>query len=105
MHCTGVVRHAGGKRPPDGIADHLADVLIEIDWIGLMSRAEAKDLAFVALESATAAKDFAALEPTDENQLVGLRNIKELAVHLCPRQCEVRRLEPINDGMSRIDDP
>src|SRR5204863_10023962 len=57
--------------PANGIAQNQPDVLIIIDWIGFVAGTEVKDFAVAAFPGAPRTENLAALEPGDENNLVG----------------------------------
>src|SRR5689334_8774042 len=69
-------------RPAPRVADPRPPVLVAVRREGLVARAEIEDLPRAALPRAAAAEDFAAAEPTDEDQLVRLGDVEVLTVHL-----------------------
>ena len=70
-----------GASPTDGVLDDSLHVFILVGGIGFVSGLEIEDLAVAAGERTTAAEDLAAVEPADENDLVGIRIVERLPVH------------------------
>src|SRR5690625_4225901 len=54
-----------------------------------MSRCKVKDFALPTMITATAAKYFSTLIPTDKNQGIRFRNIKPLPIHFCLRNLKI----------------
>ena len=54
-----------------------------------MTRTEVKNLSQTALITTTTAEHFSALEPTEENQRIGCRDIKPLAIHFFTQNLKV----------------
>ena len=78
------------RRPAHGIGDHLTHDDVVVRRIRLVPGSEIEDLAIAAAPGAAAAEDLAALEPGNENLLLGRGNDKGLAVHFLGRQFEMR---------------
>src|SRR5882757_1177703 len=68
--------------PPHAVGDDPAHVLVMVGRVVLVPRTEVEDLAVTSAERASAAEHLAAAEGAEEDQLVGDRNVEELAVHL-----------------------
>ncbi len=99
LHCRAVKRSALSphlRTPVHRIGEDLLDLGHMIDRIRLMPRLEIKDPALPALEGTTAAKHLAARKPAREHHVIGLWNVKILAVHLLDRNVKVRR-NPLRD--------
>ena len=69
-------------RPSYSVLDDLLNVFILEGLVGLVTGLEVEYSAVTAGEGATASEYLSAVEPTEEYYLVGLGNIKALAVHL-----------------------
>src|SRR5947209_8308444 len=69
-------------RPMHGVANHALDLWMTVRRINFVARAEVENLSVAALERAAAPEDFAALEPGEKHDLIGIRNREWLAVHL-----------------------
>src|SRR4051812_24999074 len=65
------IEGAGGGGPDDGVRDDALDALVVVDGKCLVAGAEVDDFAFAATPGAAAAKNFAAFEPADGEELVG----------------------------------
>ena len=70
-----------GASPTNAVSDYLLNVFVVECGVGFMSGLEVEDLAVSASEGTTAAENLAAIEPTDENNVIGIGNIKSFAVH------------------------
>ena len=75
------------RRPPrappsDRVGEHPPDVGVVVDRVLLVAGAEVEDPPRPRAEAAAAAEHLAARERADEDQLVGLRDVEGLAVHL-----------------------
>src|SRR5690349_16697826 len=101
---VGELRPAGRRGPVGRVGDHLAHFGLVVGWVALVPWAEVEDLAAAAVVAAAAAKDLAALEPADEHQRIGRRDVKVLAIHLFLRKLEVRP-QPISDRVARLQHP
>src|SRR5262245_40210557 len=99
------VETAGRGGPADGVGNHALHAGVVIDGKRLVAGAEIDDFAFAPPPGAAAAKDFAALEPTDGKQLVGRRNVEMLAVHFAPLDFKALVRESFGNRVRRIDDP
>ena len=71
-----------GASPSYCVLNDTLNVLVLERLIGLVSGLEIEDLSVSASPSATAAEYLTAVEPTHEDNLFGIRNIKALTVHL-----------------------
>src|SRR5476649_1439733 len=69
-----------------------------------MPRPEVEDAPVAARPAAVAAEDLPALEPGDEDLLLGRWHAEGLAVHLLPGELEVA-VDPAGNGMPGITDP
>jgi len=69
-----------------------------------VTRAEVEDLAAASLVDAAGAEDFAAGEPADEDQLVGLGNEEVLAVGLLMLEDDLLA-DAAGNRMALLDDP
>jgi len=69
-------------RPSYSVLDNLLNVFVLEGLVGLVTGLEVEYSAVAAGEGATASEYLSAVEPTEEYYLVGLGNIKALAVHL-----------------------
>src|SRR5262245_47927337 len=76
------IRSPGGGRVADGVGENALDVWILVDRKRFVAGAEIDDFALAASPRAAAAEDFAPFEPADREQLVRLRDVEVLAVHL-----------------------
>src|SRR4051812_46244699 len=76
----GRAQRRGG--PLDAVRDDPPDVGMVVDGEVLVARAEVEDLAVPAPEGAAATEHLAPRERTDEDELVGHRDVELLAVHL-----------------------
>ena len=65
-------------RPFGGVDQHLLHVGLMVDREGFVAGLEVEDTAVAALEAATAAENFAAGEPADENEFVGFGDDGEM---------------------------
>src|SRR6266478_943860 len=96
--------HAIACSPANGIAQNQADVLVIIDRIGSVAGTEVKDFAVAAFPGTTRAKNLAALEPGDENNLVGRRHGERFAIHFDVLDFEIA-IYPARDWMRRVANP
>ena len=94
----------GRASPTDCVFDDLLHVFILIRRIRFVAGLEVEDLAITAGEGASAAEDLTAIEPTDEDDLIGIRNVKGFAVHFFFFEKETV-LYAFGDGMIRLDNP
>ena len=69
-----------------------------------MAGAEVKDFAVAALPRAARAKNFAAFEPGDKNNLIRCRHGERFTVHFDVFDFEIA-IDPARDWMGRIADP
>lgn len=93
-----------GTSPSNGVADNLLYVFILIRGIGFVTGLEIEDLSISSRKGTSAAEDLTSVEPTDENDFVGIGNIERLAVHfLILKQKSV--LDALGNGMIRLDRP
>ena len=90
--------------PTNAISDYLLNVFVVECGVGFMSGLEVEDLAVAACEGATATEYFAAIEPADEDNFVGIRNIEGFAVHFFIFEKE-SVLYALCDGMVGLYDP
>lgn len=81
MYARNNVGFAHGASPTDGVTDDPLYVFILIGRIGFVSGLEIEDLAVSAGKGTAAAENLSAIEPTDKNNLVGIRDIERFAVH------------------------
>ena len=70
-----------GASPTNAVSDYLLNVFVVECGVGFMSGLEVEDLAVSASEGTTAAENLATIEPTDENNVVGIGDVKGFAVH------------------------
>ena len=82
---------APGRGPLHRIGQHLLDVGVMVGRIGLVAGPEVEDAAVAALPAAAGAEHLAALEPGQQHQFVGRRDVEALAVHLLVGQLEILR--------------
>ncbi len=68
--------------PPGSVGEDQAYLLVVEDWERLVTRPKVEHPSVSTLKRTTATKDLSALEPGDKHHLIGLRDIKSLAVHL-----------------------
>ena len=61
-----------GTRPSYRVLEDLLDIFVLIRGIALVTGLEIEDLSVTARPGASAAEDLAALEPTEENDLLGI---------------------------------
>src|SRR5687768_10781688 len=73
------------RHPADPVGDDPLDLGLVVDGILLVARAEVEDPALAAGERDSRAEDFATFKRADEDEVVGLGNVEELAVHLLLR--------------------
>ena len=71
-----------GASPSYSVLDNLLNVLVLEGLVGLVTGLEVEDSAVAACEGATASEYLAAVEPTHKDYILGIGNIKGLAVHL-----------------------
>src|SRR6266576_3176712 len=90
--------------PANGIAQNQPDMLIIINRIGLVAGAEVKDFAVATFPSATRAENLAALEPRNENNLLGGGYGERLAIHFDVLDFEVA-INPARDRMGGVANP
>ena len=90
--------------PANGIAQNQPDVLIIIDRIGFVAGTEVKDFAVAAFPGAPRTENLAALEPGDENNLVGRRHCERFAIHFDVLDFEIA-IDPARDRMRRVANP
>ncbi len=93
-----------GRRPFYRIEDYLLDFRLMVDGENLVAGTEVKDLALAPMIAAPAAEYFAAFKPTDEHQLVGLRDIEMLALHLFMVDDDFF-IQSFRNGMAGVDHP
>ena len=79
-------------------------MLVVVDGIVLITGGEEEDAAVAALVGHAGAEDLAAREGGEEHQLVGCRDVEELAVHLLLRNHE-RLRHALRDGVCGVDGP
>src|SRR6185295_10004606 len=70
------------RSPVLGVAQHLPNDRMIIDRVGLVAGTKVEDFPVSSLPRATAAEDFAALKPGDEDNFIRRRNGERLAIHL-----------------------
>ena len=87
-----------GVGPADCVLEDLTDLGNVVGALGLVTGLEVEDLAEAAGPGAAGAEDFAACEPADEDQIIGLGNVEVLAVHLFLGQFEGSG-DALGDGM------
>ena len=68
--------------PSYSVLDDLLNVFILEGLVGLVTGLEVENSAVAAGKGAAASEDLTAVEPTEEDDLVGLGNVKAFAVHL-----------------------
>src|SRR4051794_33304875 len=68
--------------PADRVRDHPTDERMMVGRVRLVAWSEVEDAATAALVAATAPEDLAALEPADQDERVGGRDVEVLAIHL-----------------------
>src|SRR5207245_6803945 len=85
-------------------ADPVLDLGLPRDREFLVAWAEVGDASRPAVEAAAATKHLAALERTDEHELVRRRDVEELAVHLLLGD-DNRLRHTLGDGVGRIHRP
>src|SRR6476646_4610387 len=90
--------------PANGIAQNQPDVLIIIDRIGFVAWTEVKDFAVAAFPGAARTENLAALEPGDENDLVGRRHCERFAIHFDVLDFEIA-INSAGDWMRRVANP
>ena len=90
-----------GASPTDSVFDDSLYVFILISGVGFVSGLEIEDFTVSACECATAAENLAAVEPTDENNIVRIRNIKRFPVHFFVFK-QKTILHALCDGMIRF---
>ena len=71
-----------GASPFYGIFDNALNVFVLEGAVGFVTGLEVEDLSVAASPSASASEYLTAVEPTHKNNIVGIGNIKALAVHL-----------------------
>src|SRR5882724_2383184 len=95
---------AVARGPADGITQNQTHVLIIIDWVGFVARAEVKDFAVATFPGTAGAENFAALEPGNENNLIGRRHGERFAVHFDILDFEIA-INPARDRMGWVANP
>ena len=93
-----------GARPSDGVLKDPLHVLVSERRIALVARLEIKDLSLPSRPGTAASEDLAALEPTEEDDLLGVGNIKSFAVHLLGVKHE-GLVNARGNGVIRLDAP
>ena len=89
-----------GTSPLYSILDYKLNVLILEGPVSLMAGLEIEYSSVSASPSTTAAEHLSAVEPTHKNNIVGIGNIKALAVHLLGLENE-GLVNACGDGMIR----
>src|SRR5205809_4031891 len=96
--------HAIAGGPVNGIAKDQPDVLVIIDRIGLVAGTKVKDFSIATFPGATRAENFAALEPGNENNLIGRRHGERFAVHFDILDFEIA-IDSARDRMGWVANP
>ena len=104
MNARDNIGFAYGTSPTDGVTDDSLYVFVLIRRIGFMTGLEIEDLSVSACEGTAAAENLSAIEPTDKNNLVGIRDIERFAVHFLIFQ-EESIPHTLGDGVIRLDLP
>src|SRR6478735_1680789 len=91
-------------RPACRVGDDSTDRRVEVGRMRLVAGSEVEDATAPALVAATAAEDLAALEPADQDQAVGCRDVEVLAVYLLVVEDE-RFAQSGGDRVSGVDHP
>src|SRR6478609_1031563 len=73
------------RHPAHAVGDHLLDLRLVVHRVLLVARAEVEDAALAPRERHARAEHLTALEGADEDEVVGFRNVEQLAVHLLLR--------------------
>ena len=94
----------GFRGPANTIANHLENFCLMENRIGLVTGTEMKNPAAAARPGATAAEDFSALVPVDEDHIVRSWYIEGLAIHFVGRDFDMHR-NTARDRMGRQDTP
>src|SRR6266513_993042 len=90
--------------PAKGIAQNHPDTLVIIDELGFVAGAEVKDLSVATFPGAARAENFTALEPGNENNLIGRRHGERFAVHFDILDFEIA-IDPARNRMGRVANP
>src|ERR1700734_3413391 len=92
LHLVGHWQRAvGAAGPADSVGDHPAYYGVVVDGVILVSGAEVEDPPGAPVEAASGPEYLSAGEARDEDELVRLRDVEELAVHLLCLDLEHRR--------------
>lgn len=92
------------RSPTDSVGDHPLDLWMMIDRITFVTGAEIKDASAATAPCAAAAEDFTALEPGNENEIVGCGDAERFAIHFALFEFDAV-VDAIGDGMTGVDDP
>ena len=99
------VHDVAGSCPVNGIDQNFLNDGHVVNREGFMTGTEVENLALVTAIRYAAAEHFAALEPADEDQLVGSGNVEAFAVHFFVGDDDFFIRQAVHNGMGGIDDP
>ena len=91
-------------RPSYCVLDDLLNVFVLEGLVGLVTGLEVEYSSVTARKGATASEYLAAVEPTEEDHLVGLGNIKAFAVHFLRLEDEGRVTKGVLSSASKTGD-
>ena len=77
--------------PADAVSDNLDYLRLAIGRKCLVARAKIEDFSGATPPTAARSKDFSALEPGNENQLIWVRDTERLRIHFLVRDLKVGR--------------
>ena len=90
--------------PPNCVRKHLPNRRMVVYGVSFVTRREKKDPPSSTVEAATTAKDLASRKRADEDEFIGCRDVKKLAVHLVRLDDEWAR-NPLGDRVTREKGP